>query len=83
MQETYRYRYTIDTARTRIPRHTARYTFVLPSAPAQQGDDGIAKRVFPNLDDVLLDCTRSQFDQFRLIISACPDAVMKQAYPSA
>jgi hypothetical protein len=67
----------------RIPRHIARYTFVLPSVRDQQGDGGIAKRVSPNLDDVPLDCTRSRFDQFRLIISTCPTTEVRQAYPSA
>ena len=50
----------------RIPRHIARYTFVPPLVRAQQGDDDRAKRVFPNLDDVPLDCTHLQFDQSRL-----------------
>ena len=67
----------------RIPRHIARYTFVPPLVRAQQGDDDRARRVFPNPDDVPLDCTRSQYDQSRLVVSACPDAVMRQAHPLA
>ena len=54
----------------RIPPRTARYTFGLQSALAQLGDDDIAKRVSPNLDDVPLDCTHWQFDQYRLLVSS-------------
>jgi len=77
----YHYQCTTDTAQTRIPPRTARYTFVPPLVRAQPGDDDRAKRVSPNLDGVPPGCTHLQFDQSRLIISTCPTAERRRAYP--